>query len=630
MAYEPRSIDDVYESLRDSLTGRIARLTDFTERSFNYVWTRAFAEQVREVELQALAAQFNGWIDYAGKEVDDADLRELGLEDDVDPDEINDLLDDEFLDELVKIVGVRRFEGQRAAGSVTIETQAPQTTIPAGTRLTTAIDSSGETLAFVTTEQAETADGVTQVSDVPIQATDVGQEYNVPANSITRFESPPVGVRGVTNTAATTGGQDRESNEELRERAKKAVQASSEGGTTDGIKGYIRKNVEGVGANDIIIEEFPDEQPPRVDVIVDGGLDSAVSDAIETSRPTGIRHDLVRPQIVQVGLDTRILGDAVDTGEVTDDIESFLLTLGVGENLYEDELIREIMTSSSDIINIDTLGAFIERVTNEEFTYTAGQSDYRLDFTYESSNGSITVTDSGGTEYNDGVDFTVVDKSGDGYPETIRWSGATPADGQSFTASYDVTVPDVTPVDDIHDLELVRDERFTWNEQVTESEDYEVTQDVYQLGAVPFESSVSISDASGDTYTNGTDYEVIDETGNGFKQSIDWAVGGSTPDDNEVFTVEYTQKVYKTNYDIVETPNGVIRDANGNVYQEDTDYTLASTTPGVDTDNAIVWQSQPTGIDNGTVLYVSYLNEGDRTVDSQSKVNPGTVTVTEV
>lgn len=55
---------------------------------------------------------------------------------------------------------------------------------------------------------------------------------------------------------------------------------------------------------------------------------------------------------------------------------------------------------------------------------------------------------------------------------------------------------------------------------------------------------VSVEDASGDVYERGTDFEVVDDSGDGELDSIDWSVGGSSPDDSESFDVDYQ---YQTN-----------------------------------------------------------------------------------
>lgn len=698
-----QSTQEIYEELRDSLTGRITKLSNFTDRSFNYVWTQAFSEEVRELQEYTIVSHLAGFIDYTGGPVTEDDLEELGLEDDIDADTVNDLMEEEWLDEYVKIVGVTRDTGSAATGEVTFQTQNAQTTIPEGTRVTTAPQEDGETIDFLTTEQAETSTGEISVSGVNIEAVAEGSDFNVPAGEITRISNPPVGVTGVTNPTSTTGGEDREENEELRERAKDVLSGAGEGGTVEGIKAYIRNNVEAVQSGDVIIEEFVDEQPPFVDVIVDGGTDADVTAAIEASRPTGIRHDLVRPEVIEVSMNVDLDGTDIDSAGVKDDIETFFLELGIGETLYSDQLVREIMLSDDDIINIDRLDSNIEEVTGETFEYDTSQTDYRLTYTYEDDNGSISIEDKGGSVYTEGTDFTVEDQTGDGWPETIVWGGgAEPDDGEDFFVDYDVTVPGETKNEDKYGAELVRDEIFDYNLNQQDSFDYNNSKLTYELEHHPFEGTISIEDenttsftedtdyqlaplgdeadedvfnyqdgttdyslsndaqlgdvaiidADGNIYIEGTDYSVIDSNSDGFDDTIQWDTNNSTPADGTNFTVNYNgfaehvrwdtnnstppqddqftatyeQALYPTDREIVETPNGIIRDASGDTYNENTEYELVDATRD-DEDDAILWTTNPASLSDNEEFYFTYIAEPDIDPTNRKKLDPGQINI---
>jgi hypothetical protein len=832
----------IYESLRSGLTGRIAKLTNFTDRSFNYVWTQAFSEEIRELQELAFVSELTGFIDYTGGPITEDDLEDIGVAGRISPEIVNELMEDEYLDEYVKIVGVTRNQGSPATGTVTFSTQSSQTTIPEGTTVTTAPEADGSTTDFVTTEEATTADGVSSVSDVSIESVDVGEEYNVPAGKITRISNPPVGVTGVNNVESTTGGEDVETNDELRSRAKQALAGASEGGTVEGIKAFIRGNVDGVQQGDIIIDEFVEEQPPFVDVIVDGGLEDAVIAAIETSRPAGIEHNLVRPQVIQIGADLDLLGVDINNADVAESVENFLLELGLGEEFYQDQFIREIMLSDDDIVNIDFLDTTIERVTNEEFNYSTdiqaavasdggtlteetesandgnpdditllpaspsvgdayyfgqetifaemeidistagagtwdtvweyydgsnwvqlpnisdGTSDFqnggiglvewdipsdwastdvsdsplywvrarldtfssistqplgqevditgpgfRLDYTVEEENGSITVQDERDVSYDLNTDFVLIDNTGDTWSETLVWKGGlTPDERTDFSVDYDVTVPGKTKDNDSHSARLVRDEPFTFNLSDTDTRTYNNTSQVYELDNIPFEDSVSIVDqnstsftedtdfqltptqdyATTDTFTyqtgtsdytlssdveidfaavfdadqniyvRGTDYTLVDTDSDGFADTIRfdsnnsvpadgteftvvfdaypdgirWDPNNSTPPQDNDFTVTYDQAYYETKYEIVETRGGVIRDASGDTYQEDTEYTLVDETRDGE-DDGVFWQQQPSSLGNGEEFFITYLTEGDVRFGEREKADPGTINV---
>jgi len=582
MTQEPRTQDDIYRSIRDRLTSSIAGLTNFTERSFNYIFTQAYSDELRELELQALASQLSGYIDYADGNLDEDDLVELGIDDTVsDPAQINQYMSDDNLDSLVDELGVTRQPGTVATGEVQFTTQSGVTTIPAGTVVTTELDSAGDSLQFETTEQVESANGVTIIENVPIQSVEPGEEYNLPEGEIVRVQSPPVGVTGVINTTPTTDGTNRETNDQLRARAKQAVAASSEGGTVSGIRSYIRQNVTGVVEGNVIIDERTDVCPPFVDVIVDGGTDTEVTEAIEESRPTGIRHNLVRPEIITLGVNTSLTGSPISTSAVTDAIETYIQGLGLGEDYFRNETIREILNADTDILNVENLDSIIESVSNEKFTYDSAQSTYRLSYTYDKEHGSIVVEDAGGTTYVEDTDFQVIDATGDGFLETIEWIGSTPTDGEEFTASYDVTVLGQTLQRDWYTTNDVRDEAFTFNLDRVEEFEYSSNVATYDLSSRPFDGSTTIVELDetgspiGDEFVRGESWQLVPAEADG---SVD------------TFTFDSSQSNYLLSEEF--TSGAVaISDANGAIYRLDTDYTTVDT-DGDGSVEEITWNTQ--------------------------------------
>lgn len=436
MVFRPRDEDEVYESLRGRLTGKIEALTNFVRGSFNDVWTRAFSQEIRENEIQASAAQLSGWVEYAGGPITQSDLDDLGI-DNVSPEEINEFVDDQDLDELARIVGIRRDEGVEAVGEVTFTTVEAATVIPAGTEVGTQPDSRGEFLSYETTESVNTDTGETEVT-AEISATQVGERFNVGAQTITFLPSPPGGVQAVINTESITGGVDRESNSELRERTKEAVFATSGGGTTSGIIGYIQQNTE---ARDILIEEFTDEQPPSVDVIVDGGDDEEVKDAIASSRPVGIQHNFVRPTNFTVSIEVDVTGTNINTARIADDLTEFVNGLAIGDDLFRNKVFQIVFNSDEDVDN--TVRADI-LIIGDQYTYETETDVYDLekgsimdqDDTVREIRGTLDGTT--GHVFEKGVDYDVVDSTSDGNLNAIDWSvgGESPDDGTDFFVDY--------------------------------------------------------------------------------------------------------------------------------------------------------------------------------------------------
>lgn len=623
MIEEPRTTEQIYQEIKSSLTDKITKLSNFTENSFNYVFTQSYASQLRELELQAVASQLSGYIDYADGNLTQSDLQELGLESFVDdPDEINKYMSDSNLDELVREVGVTRRGGDFATGEAEFTTQLDETVIPENTVVTTSSDG-GDTLEFETTERLVVPEGITNSKEVTIQALQSGEDHNLPEGSIIRVKSPPVGVKGVINTNQTSGGTEEETNDELRARAKQAVPSSSLGGTETGIKAFIRQNVEGVEEGDVIIDEQFDASPSFVDVIVDGGTNSEAINAIESSRPTGIRHNLVRPETVTVGADVSLLGSGYTTSLVETKISDFLGELNIGENFFRNNLIRAILTTDTDIINVERLDTIIERVTEEKITYNSSVDIYQLDFTYEDTYGEITVEDKSGTLYTEGEDFNTIDDSGDGYTDSIEWTTSSPSDGEQFIVSYDVTVIGETLEEDYYTATDVRDEPLDFTLDTEYQFEYQDTTGEYPLPSRPFDGTMTVIEID----DSGT------QVGDEFVRGESWQLAALEEDRSEdTFTFDDTQSIYQLT-DRVSTDQFSIIDETDAIYQRDTDYTV------IDTDSdgvldAIDWGTVSGETpEDGEEFTVSYgcctrTIQWDQSGDVPTPTNGGTISVT--
>jgi uncharacterized phage protein gp47/JayE len=115
----------------------------------------------------------------------------------------------EFLDKKVGDFGIYRKLGQSATGFIKV-TGANGTHIPKGT----VVLSQGE-LEFYTIEDAWINEGM---ATIEVEASDVGEQYNIIPNSIESFGVKIAGVETVTNEETFEGGINIETDEELRER----------------------------------------------------------------------------------------------------------------------------------------------------------------------------------------------------------------------------------------------------------------------------------------------------------------------------------------------------------------------------------------------------------------------------
>lgn len=528
MPFEPRTTDQIYDDLKQELVDNSSQLTNFSDGGFNDQWVRAYAETIREAEIKALAAELAGYVDYAGKELVQSDLDELDITT-VTPSEINPYMRDEQLDELGKLVGASRLQGQRATGSVTFQTSSDSIEIKEGYVVGTEPGADGDFQRFLVDADGDgdidndstatvSPDLGTSEVTVDVIADAVGTEYNVGGGTLTYMPTPEPGVESATNAAETTGGENVEENEEFRERVKGAVFENSGGGTTDGIKGAIRRR----STSDVTvgIEEFYDQQPTFVDVIVDGGSESQLRDILDDSRSVGIRHNLLRPTSIVVSARVELLGSNVSLTDVEDAIEAYLVGLDVGETFSQSRLTRQIINTSSSIISAPSQTTYISRVENELFNYDSTTNIYELDYApfgvideeehvdrddlfvhdlMYSSIANVTIEAIVGGEevtltQGSSNDYTVIDDNSDGTNDAIELTGNTVPD--------DKTVMQISYTHDNGSVTKVRDENDT-------------------------------------TYTEGTDFAIIDNDGDGRLDSIDWSIGGSSPADGDRFFVDY-------------------------------------------------------------------------------------------
>lgn len=415
-AYNPRTAEEIYESLKARLQNRIPELTNFIETSFNYVFTRSYSEQQHKAETAAAAVQLSGWVDYVGKPLTQAELDDLEITG-TNPIEINQFVDSEHLDEYAKAFGVTRDEGAEAVGTLNVTT-LQTVTIPEGTEFATQPDADGDFISFFTT-QTETITGAQQDYPVEIQAAEVGVEANLPTNTVTYMPNPPVGVDSVTNLEPISGGIDEQSNSSLREDVKNAVVESAEGGTVNGLEGYIENNTDARSA--LVQEKYQGDVEhgdyAHADVIVFGGEEQNVLDAIDFAHPSGSEHFLIRPEIIEFDVDIVLSNGDADATAAEEAVEEYLLSLDLGDEVYESKIVQTALNADPSIENVESI--IIEVI--EEKRETPG---------YMVAN------------FDDGTRDT----------QSEAWIGFTIASG-----TEDVSVQSTNPIDGTHSLRLNND-----------------------------------------------------------------------------------------------------------------------------------------------------------------------------
>lgn len=149
------------------------------------------------------------------------------------------------LEQFVGIFGFGRLMGKKATGVVRMTVTTPLTTdqlLAAGSQFFTrggSVNNVGERLFFAST-QAVTLTAGSYTVDVPVQCTEAGTKGNVPPDSITSFGST-IATSTVTNLVSFTGGVDKESDPELRQRFKDTLLRNI-AGTSDWYRALCLQN----------------------------------------------------------------------------------------------------------------------------------------------------------------------------------------------------------------------------------------------------------------------------------------------------------------------------------------------------------------------------------------------------
>lgn len=179
--------------------------------------------------------------------------------------------------------------------------------------------------------------------DVPVVAMSPGKEGNVFAGTINFMPKPPIGIEYVINKGDILNGTDLETDNELRDRAKRALEMAGKA-TLVSLKSAV-ESVPGVIGKVKVVDQ-PDGVPGIVQIIASGGDDKEIEKVIEETRSAGIKVEFKRPRIIPLDIQLSIVvTEGVDRDEVKEKahrmISEYLGTL----NIDEDVVLSRIITS---------------------------------------------------------------------------------------------------------------------------------------------------------------------------------------------------------------------------------------------------------------------------------------------
>jgi uncharacterized phage protein gp47/JayE len=200
----------------------------------------------------------------------------------------------EALDIKGEELGIFRLEATKAAGTVTFSRDTAASKdyiIQQGTRIQT---SGIDPITFETTEVGTLSSGTTSV-DVSVRALEAGSQGNVAPDTITQMVNRPAGVEDVTNANATTGGRNRETDEEYRARIKATI------GDIETASGYhitTKLNNKAFVQNVLFLENSEDTivnslDPHTIEVVVDAdpGHEDEIANVIFKNAPGGSDYE---------------------------------------------------------------------------------------------------------------------------------------------------------------------------------------------------------------------------------------------------------------------------------------------------------------------------------------------------
>lgn len=270
------------------------------------------------------------------------------------------------LDMVVSILGIQRKSAQFATGTATFSRRNPvqDVTIPRGTRVSTRASDPKSVKIYETTMNVRIPKGQNEI-EIPIKGLTPGEAGMTDFETITALETPIIGVDKVINKKPTTIGTERESDEELRARAKATVLAAGKA-TPEAIRNVVL----GIpGVRGVTVNEMPSGIPGELDVIIDG-LDltdkesptyQRVEETIDQVRPAGISVNIKSTDTIRTNIKIYMkLTDILRTDEEVETIIQKIKTriarhiggLNSGSNLVRNRMVSAIF-EIKDVYNID-------------------------------------------------------------------------------------------------------------------------------------------------------------------------------------------------------------------------------------------------------------------------------------
>lgn len=254
--YTPLAYDDALDIAQGTVRQYAGQNVDLSDGSFFGVWTQIYATMLVDLDQKEEAVYDSGLINFA-----------TGV----------------TLDRLAGNQNLMRKQSLAATVTLSFIGTAGYV-IPEGAVF---MDDNGNEFYTVADLQLDT----NGVGDTLAVSSELGEDYNVDANTIINQQQPVEEITSVTNKSAASGGQDMETDYDFRNRIRLQAKAN-ESATPDGLYTALM-NTDGVTGAKIVQNVSPKKDsygnpPYTIHFYVAGGKDSDVANTIWKNRAAGV------------------------------------------------------------------------------------------------------------------------------------------------------------------------------------------------------------------------------------------------------------------------------------------------------------------------------------------------------
>ena len=199
-------------------------------------------------------------------------------------------------------------------------------------------------------------------SQVPVKAVEPGRAGNVFAGTVVVMPQPLVGVEYVINRGDILTGVDVESDDDVRNRARHALEVAGKA-TMASMESAIN-GIEGVSS--IRVQDMPDKVKGVVRVIVQGGDRDQIQAVIDNTRAAGILVEFLRPKIVNIDVNaTLLLSRGVNSSRAIREAEAQIRSYISGLDIGDQVIYHRVVNSSLNVEGVYDVEALSLSVLRE-------------------------------------------------------------------------------------------------------------------------------------------------------------------------------------------------------------------------------------------------------------------------